>query len=74
MATLGMAFSVLEHAEHYSGIGLWHAITDSWTAEEILEELNGVEEACQKPFLLDVAAIGHFDRLLHSDLKCRWRR
>jgi hypothetical protein len=71
VATLGMAFSVLEHAEHYSEVGRWRAITDCWTAEEILEELNGVEEACQKPFLLDVGAIGHFDCLLHGDPRRR---
>ena len=42
MATLGMAFSVLEHAEQFSAIGRWHAIADFWTAEEILEELKSV--------------------------------
>ena len=66
MATLGMAFSVLEHAEQFSAIGRWHAIADFWTAEEILEELNSVEETSHTPFRLDAGAICHFDALLHQ--------
>ena len=66
MATLGMAFSVLEHAEHFSAIGRWHSVADLWTAEEILEELNSVEETNHTPFLLDTGAICHFDILLHG--------
>jgi len=72
MATLGMAFSVLEHAEHYSAIGRWQSVADLWTAEEILAELNSVEEINHAPFLLDAGAICHFDTLLHADRKrCR---
>ena len=74
MATLGMAFSVLEHAEQFSAIGRWHAIADFWTAEEILEQLNSVEEQTLTPFRLDAGAICHFDTLLHPDLqRCGWR-
>ncbi|MGI8841395.1 MAG: hypothetical protein ACR2F8_11540 [Caulobacteraceae bacterium] len=68
MATLGMAFSVLEHAEQFSAVGRWHAIADFWTAEEILEELTSFEETHRAPFLLDVAAICHFDTLLHRKI------
>ena len=71
MATLGMAFSVLEHAEHYSAVGRWHTVADLWTAEEILQELNSVEEARDTPFLLDVGAISHFDGLIHTHPACR---
>ena len=74
MATLGMAFSVLEHAEHYSAVGRWQTVADLWTAEEILEELNSVEEASHTPFHLDAGAICHFDGLLHTHPACRWRR
>ena len=74
MATLGMAYSVLEHAEHFSAIGRWHTVADLWTAEEILEELNSVEEANHTPFHLDASAICHFDGLIHPQPVCRWRR
>ncbi len=74
MATLGMAFSILEHAEHFSAIGRWHSVADLWTAEEILEELNSVEETNDTPFLLDTSAIGHFDTLLHGAPKRCGRR
>ncbi len=74
MATLGMAFSVLEHAEHFSAIGRWHTVADLWTAEEILEELNSVEETNRTPFLLDTGAICHFEVLLHGQLKRCGRR
>ena len=67
MATLSMAFSVLEHAELYSDVGRWHAIADFWTAEEILEELNSFEETYHAPFQLDAGAICHFDTLLHQE-------
>ncbi len=67
MATLGMAFSVLEHAEQFSEVGRWHAISDFWTADEILEELTSFEETYHVPFRLDSAAICHFDRILHSE-------
>lgn len=73
MATLGMAFSVLEHAEQYSDIGRWHAIADFWTAEEVLEELTSFEETCHTPFLLDAGAICHFDTVLHWGAKNCWR-
>jgi uncharacterized protein (DUF111 family) len=74
MATLSMAFSVLEHAEHFSTVGRWQAVADLWTAEEILEELNSVEETTHAPFLLDAGAIRHFDGLLHTGPRRRWRR
>ena len=74
MATLGMAFSVLEHAEHFSAIGRWHSVADLWTAEEILEELNSVEETNHAPFLLDTGAICHFETLLHGAPKRCGRR
>ena len=74
MATLAMAFSVLEHAEHYSAVGRWQSVADLWTAEEILAELNSVEESSRAPFLLDTGAICHFDTLLHANRKrCEWR-
>ena len=74
MATLAMAFSVLEHAENYSAVGRWQSVADLWTAEEILAELNSVEESNHAPFLLDAGAICHFDSLLHTDRnRCRWR-
>ena len=69
MATLGMAFSVLEHAEHFSAVGRWQSVADLWTAEEILAELDSVEESGHAPFLLDAGAICHFDGLLHADRK-----
>ena len=69
MATLSMAFSVLEHAEQFSEIGRWHAIADFWTAEEILEELNSFEETYRTPFQLDAGAICHFNGILHSEAK-----
>ena len=69
MATLSMALSVLEHAENYSQVGRWYAITDFWSAEEILEELNSCEETCHVPFLLDANAICHFDGILHSETR-----
>ena len=68
MATLSMAFSVLEHAEQFSEIGRWHAIADFWTAEEILEELTSFEETYHTPFLLDAAAICHFETILHQEI------
>ena len=74
MANLGMAFSVLEHAEHFSAVGRWHTLADLWTAEEILEELNSVEETNHTTFLLDAGAIRHFDGLLHTGPSRRWRR
>ena len=74
MATLSMAFSVLEHAEHFSEVGRWHAIADFWTAEEVLEELTSFEETYHAPFLLDAAAICHFDTMLHRDQGCRRRQ
>jgi len=74
MASLNMAFSVLEHAEYHAAIGRWQTLADLWTADEILAELNSVEEINQAPFRLDAAAICHFDGLLHSAKTCRWRR
>jgi len=74
MATLGMAFSVLEHAEHFSAVGRWQSSADLWTAEEILAELVSVEESNHVPFLLDAGAICHFDSLLHADRKGCGRR
>jgi len=67
VATLGMAFSVLEHAEQSSAVGRWQCVADLWTPEEILEELRSVEDATRTAFVLDVSAICHFDMLLHGD-------
>ncbi len=70
MATLGMAFSVLEHAEQSGAVGRWQCVADLWTPEEILEELRSVEETTRTAFLLDVSAICHFDMLLHGEPQC----
>ena len=60
MASLVMAKAVLDHAETYCDTDRWYLITDFWSVEEILEELNIFEETNESIFLLDTGAIAHF--------------
>ena len=57
MATMGMALAVLDHAETYSDVDGWHAVSDFWSAAEILDELQSLETATGEPLLIDAAAI-----------------
>lgn len=60
MATMGMALAVLDHAETYSDVEGWHAVSDFWTADDILHELHDLETTTGLPLLIDAAAIAHF--------------
>ena len=63
MADIGMAKAVLDHAETHSDRGGWHTVSDFWSTEDILAELQSAEVATGQVISLDTAAIAHLTRI-----------
>lgn len=64
MATMAMAQAVMEHANRFYDEGGWYVIAECWDAWAVLEELDRQEDATQRPFELEVGAIGHFAAMI----------
>jgi len=67
VAREAMAKAVMEHANQFYDVGGWYVVAECWDVWSVLEELDRVEHETQRPFELDVAAIGHFAKIV--DLK-----
>ena len=63
MADMGMALAVLDHAATYNDVGGWHTVTDFWSAEDILAELQTLETKTGRALSLDTAASAHFTQI-----------
>lgn len=64
MASMAMAQAVFQHAHDYYDVGSWSVVAECWDVLAIHEELDRQEAQTSAPFVLEVAAIAHFAKII----------